>query len=454
MQGLKKTTNNFEEDDWGGDSRGREGEGREGGLREGGLREGGLREGGLREGKSTGVEGTQSYVIQDWEDENLNLDEKLIRGIFSAGFEKPSPIQKKACYAMIHGKRSPDKVLEKDEHLSDVIGQAQSGTGKTGCFVTSVLQIINEKEQKIQSLIMAPTRELASQIEKNVKLLGNYMNIDCALLIGGEPLDENRRKLEKNPHIIVGTPGRVLDCFRRRYIPTGCINLLVLDEADEMLSAGFKEQIYDIFEFLPKDVRVGLFSATMPPELEELTRKFLRTPIKILVKADMLTLEGIAQYKVQLSTDKMKLETLIDIFENLNINQSIIYCNSVERCEDLYYAMLDEKFPVRCIHRKLTQAERTATHAGFIRGEFRVLIATDIYARGIDVQQVQYVVNFDVPRSPHTYLHRIGRSGRWGRKGIAINFVNRQDYQKIKSIEEYYHTEVQDMPMNYNDHLK
>ena len=116
--------------------------------------------------------------------------------------------------------------------------------------------------------------------------------------------------------------------------------------------------------------------------------------------------------------------------------------------------MLDEKFPVRCIHRKLTQAERTATHAGFIRGEFRVLIATDIYARGIDVQQVQYVVNFDVPRSPHTYLHRIGRSGRWGRKGIAINFVNRQDYQKIKSIEEYYHTEVQDMPMNYNDHLK
>ncbi len=399
-----------------------------------------------------GYEEENFYVVESWEDEKLDLKNKLVRGIYSVGYETPSPIQKKSCYPMIYGKKNPDSKIK--EHLSDFIGQAQSGTGKTGAFVTSALQIINEDEQKSQCLIMAPTRELAQQIEKNVKMLGQYMKIKSALLIGGAPVHENRITLEENPQIVIGTPGRVLDCLRRKYLKNLDLNLLILDEADEMLSSGFKEQIYDIFEFLPRDVRVGLFSATMPLELKDLTSKFLRDPIEILVKKDMLTLEGIAQYQIKLSSDKQKYDTLKDIFENLVINSSIIYCNSVERCEDLFYTMGNDGFPVKAMHGKLTQDEREEIHKDFISGKTRVLIATNIYARGIDVQQVQFVVNFDVPRNPHTYLHRIGRSGRWGRKGIAINFVNRQDSKNVKFIEEFYNTQIQEMPANYTEHLQ
>ena len=401
-----------------------------------------------------GAEGRDNvYQVESWEDENLNLKNNLIRGIYSAGYEVPSSIQKKACYPMIYGKKNPTEEDKKGEEICDLIGQAQSGTGKTGCFVTSTLQIINEKKDITQCLIMAPTRELAQQINKNVLSLGQYMKVRTSLLIGGEPVNENRISLEKNPQIVIGTPGRVLDCFRRGYLNNKEINLLILDEADEMLSSGFKEQIYNIFEFLPRDVRVGLFSATMPLEVEQLTEKFLRNPIKILVKKDMLTLEGIAQWHVKLSSDGSKYDTLKDIFENLVINSSIIYCNSVDRCEDLYSTMKNDGFPVQVIHAKLSQEERVQTHQDFINGKCRVLIATDIYARGIDVQQVQFVVNFDIPHSPHTYLHRIGRSGRWGRKGIAINFVNRQDMRRIREIESYYHTEIREMPNNYTEHL-
>ena len=385
------------------------------------------------------------YEIASWEDEKLNLKDDLLRGIYAYGFEQPSSIQKKAIYPFIYG-RSGKKV--------DIIAQAQSGTGKTGTFVIGALQILNEKIEASQVLILAPTHELARQIKFVVDQLGNYMKIKSTLLVGGISIDQNKKDLNENkPHVIVGTPGRVQDMIRRDILDTSKLKLLVLDEADEMLSTGFKEQMGKILKFMPESIRIGLFSATLSEELLEISKTFLENPIKILVKNNELTLQGIAQYYVNLNDDSSKYETLKDIFSSLTISQSIIYCNSTRRVDDLEEAMLEDNFPVKKIHGKMTSEERKKTNKDFKSGSCRVLITSDLFARGIDVQQVSMVINFDIPKSEFTYLHRIGRSGRWGRKGIAINFQTKYDVHKLKHFEEFYNTQIEEMPANYADHL-
>ena len=254
----------------------------------------------------------------------------------------------------------------------------------------------------------------------------------------------------KSPHIIVGCPGRVYDIFKRKYLSTKSISLIVLDEADEMLSSGFKDQIYNIFQYLNSNIQVALFSATMPIELEALTNKFMRDPVKILVQKDMLTLQGITQYYIALDCDEHKFMALKDLFSTINMTQCIIYCNSIRRTEDLFNAMVKDNYPVSCIHSNLTEMERTTAYSEFKSGESRVLIATDLFARGIDVQQVGIVVNFDLPKNLHIYIHRIGRSGRWGRKGIGINFVTKRDQQKLSEIQAYYGTQIDEMPVNFS----
>ena len=258
-------------------------------------------------------------------------------------------------------------------------------------------------------------------------------------------MDGDRSKLDnETPHIVVGTPGRVHDMIRRKYLKTEHMELIVLDEADEMLSQGFKEQIYKIFQYMNNDIQIGLFSATVPESLDQLTSKFMRNPIKILVKAEQLTLQGIAQYYIKLDNDEQKYACIKDLFDGLTISQAIIYCNSTRRVDDLEEAMVQDEFPVKKIHGKMDEAERKSVHKDFKAGGCRVLVTSDLFARGIDVQQVSVVINFDVPKSEHTYLHRIGRSGRWGRKGIAINFVTRHDGSKLKQFEEYYNTQITD----------
>ena len=382
------------------------------------------------------------YSIKDWDDEKINLKTDLLRGIYAYGFEQPSAIQKKAIFPMT---KSPPK---------DIIAQAQSGTGKTGLFVTGILQIINTTINECQALILAPTHELANQIQNVTNSIGKFLNIKTQLLVGGTSVEGDKHKLLNNtPHIVIGTPGRVHDMFRRRYLQSSTLNILVIDEADEMLSSGFKDQMYKIFQFMPNNIQIGLFSATMPSELQELTSKFLRTPIKILVKAEQLTLQGIAQYFINIQDDVMKYETLKDIFSTLSISQAIIYCNSTRRVDDLQEAMENDNFPVKKIHGKMPEEERKKTYKDFKEGGARVLITSDLFARGIDVQQVSIVINFDIPKNEHTYLHRIGRSGRWGRKGIAINFQTKHDILRLKKFEEYYSTQIMEMPSNYIDHL-
>ena len=384
----------------------------------------------------------KNYVINQWDDEVLDLKPRLLRGIYAFGFEKPSSIQQKALYPMT------------SRPAKDIIAQAQSGTGKTGAFVTGTLQIIDEKEPVTQALILAPTHELANQTKQVMDDIGRFLKIKTQLLVGGTSVEKDKQQLlENTPHVVIGTPGRVHDMFRRKYLTSSTLKILVIDEADEMLSSGFKEQMYKIFQYTPNEIQIGLFSATMPSDLQELTDKFLRHPVKILVKAEQLTLQGIAQYYINLEDDLQKYECIKDLFASLTVSQAIIYCNSTRRVDDLQEAMTSDNFPVKKIHGKMADDERKAVHKEFKSGGCRVLITSDLFARGIDVQQVSIVINFDIPRNEHTYLHRIGRSGRWGRKGIAINFQTKHDATRLKKFEEYYCTQITEMPSDYTRHL-
>lgn len=381
------------------------------------------------------MESKKTY-FECWDDEHVELKKKLLRGIYAHGFENPSPIQKKAIIPLLQ--------------KNDVIAQAQSGTGKTGAFTIGSLQLVDESLEKPQMIIMSPTRELSKQIFNVTSSISSMMNVKLQLLIGGTSTDEDKQKLEtNNPQIIIGCPGRIHDMLRRKYLNPEHISLLVLDEADEMLSSGFKEQIYHIFQFLNNSIQVGLFSATFPPELYNLTNKFMRDPVKILVKQEQLTLQGISQYYVALENDEQKFAALKDLFSTISVSQVIIYCNSINRTNDLCSAMKQDGYPVIAIHSNMSEEERKKSYEDFKSGQARSIICTDLFSRGIDVQQVSVVINFDVPKSVHVYIHRIGRSGRWGRKGIGINFITRRDQQKLDQIRRFYSTQIDELPINF-----
>lgn len=381
-----------------------------------------------------------SYEIQSWDD--LEISNDLLRGIYAYGFEKPSPIQCKAIVPIIKGK--------------DIIAQAQSGTGKTAAFSIGALSIVNLSENTTQILILSPTRELTIQTARVVTSLGSMMNgLKTQVLVGGSSIDEDASTLKNNiPHVIAGCPGRVYDMMRRGNIVAKNIKLVILDEADEMLSSGFKEQVYNIFQNFSTNIQVALFSATLPEYINNITTKFMRDPIKVYVKVEQLTLEGISQYYVAVEDDKQKYATLKDLYSIISVSQCIIYCNSVKRVADLYDAMMEDGFPVCCIHSNMDKSARDNSFTEFRSGKHRVLISSNVTARGIDIQQVSAVINFDVPKCVHTYLHRIGRSGRWGRKGVGINFITRRDISKVKEIEQHYHTQIIELPASFDNLTK
>jgi len=249
----------------------------------------------------------------------------------------------------------------------------------------------------------------------------------------------------------VGTPGRVYDMLCRKVLRSQYIKIFILDEADEMLSRGFKDQIYDIFQVLPSKVQVGLFSATMPPEALEITQRFMNQPVRILVKRDELTLEGIKQFYVAVEKEEWKLDTLCDLYDTLNITQAVIFCNTRRKVDWLTEKMRAREFTVSSTHGDIGQKERDMILNEFRTGSSRVLITTDLLARGIDVQQVSLVINYDLPRNLENYIHRIGRSGRFGRKGVAINFVTADDTRTLRELETFYNTHIEEMPANVAD---
>lgn len=353
--------------------------------------------------------------------EAMHLKENLLRGIYAYGYESPSAVQSRAIVQICKGR--------------DTIAQAQSGTGKTATFSISILQVIDTAVRESQALVLSPTRELATQIQSVLLALGDYMNVQCHACIGGTNVGEDIRKLDYGQHVVSGTPGRVADMIRRRNLRTRNIKMLVLDEADELLNRGFREQIYDVYRYLPPATQVVVVSATLPYDVLDMTTKFMTDPVRVLVKRDELTLEGLKQYFIAVEKEEWKFDTLCDLYDTLTITQAVIFCNTRRKVDWLTDKMRDANFTVSSMHGEMPQKERDSIMQEFRQGNSRVLISTDVWARGIDVQQVSLVINYDLPSNRENYIHRIGRSGRFGRKGVAINFVTSEDVRILRDIE-------------------
>eukprot|EP00924_Labyrinthula_sp_SR-Ha-C_P016343 maker-scaffold_6-augustus-gene-0.57-mRNA-1 protein AED:0.27 eAED:0.27 QI:0/0/0.5/1/0/0/2/40/745 len=369
--------------------------------------------------------------------DELPLSEELLHGIFAYGFEKPSAIQKRAIKPILMGR--------------DTIAQAQSGTGKTGTFAISALQTVDPAIDSCQCLILSPTRELAQQTTNVVTSLAEFMNVKIHACVGGTAVRQDISILQAGVQIVVGTPGRVHDMISRGALDMSKGKLFVLDEADEMLSRGFTAQIQDVFKYLEENMQVALFSATLPQEVLEVSTKFMRNPIRILVKKDELTLDGIKQFFIACEKEEYKFGVLKDLYQTLTITQSIIYCNTRRKVDWLTQAMMEEDYTVSSMHGDMEQKDRELVMKEFRSGSSRVLITTDLLARGIDVQQVSLVINYDLPTNRENYIHRIGRSGRFGRKGVAINFAVENDLRYLQDIQKFYETKIEEMPENVAD---
>lgn len=369
--------------------------------------------------------------------DDMSLDSELLHGVYSHGFDKPSSIQQKAIVPL---------TLE-----TDVIGQSQSGTGKTGAFVIGAIQALLNFRKKFKNnrcrvVILTPTRELADQVFKVAVSVSQYLVVKVVKCVGGTDHRQNIEELRRGCDLIVGTPGRVYDMLNRDALVGSDVELLVLDEADEMLDAlGFRDNVYDILEKLPHS-KVALFSATLPPNIMGLAEQFMKDPTKIIVKTEALTLEGIRQYYIAMENESWKLAVLEDIYNTISITSCVIFCNTRRRADILTKNLQDRNYTVACTHGSLESEERKKILEDFRNGTVRILISTDLLARGIDVQHVSVVINYDLPINLECYLHRIGRSGRFGRKGVAINFVCQTEAQRLKDIERFYDTAIEEMP--------
>ena len=379
---------------------------------------------------------SEPYVVKDYETfDEMSIPENLLRGIYTYGFEKPSAIQRKAIMPIADG--------------HDLLAQAQSGTGKTGTFCVGALSRIDPNVKDTQVLVLVPTRELSQQIQTVAQSIGRYLPITAYSATGGTPVRDDIRAIEKGAHFVVGTPGRIYDLIDRGCIKRSAIKVLIMDEADQMLEDRFKEQVMCILgKGFPKDTRVALFSATMPDEVIEVANEILQNPVKILIPPEEVTLEGIKQYYVHVDNEEHKYDALLDLYSNLTINQAIIYCNKRQNAEWLAKKMTDNGHTLNFIHGEMEVSERKRRMQDFRSGNVRVLISTDLLARGIDVQQVSLVINFELPPQRENYIHRIGRSGRYGRKGAAINIISKEEYEQLKEIEKFYSTKIEELPAN------
>jgi superfamily II DNA/RNA helicase len=372
-----------------------------------------------------------SEQITDFEE--MGLIPELVHGIFSYGFKSPSDIQALAIKPIVDRRQ--------------VIAQARSGTGKTGAFGIGILNNLDLTSQSTQAFVIAPTRELATQTFDFLNAIGSRMpNLQVALFIGGHPLQEDQAKAVANPHVAVGAPGRMLDLIRTGHLRCEAIHIACLDEADELLKEGFLEQTQEIFKYLSPGIQCLLFSATIPLEAFNIMEAFTHDPVKILVKAEELTLDGISQFFVNVGDADNKMPTLLDIFGRLPIQKSVIFANQREAVDYVEAQLTGAGFSVTAIHSGLQQSVRDSIMKDFRTGKSRVLIGSDLIARGIDVQQVTIVINFELPRARESYLHRIGRSARWGRKGIAINICDAKDCRQIEDLSRYYATQITELP--------
>jgi superfamily II DNA/RNA helicase len=376
--------------------------------------------------------GSEAKVYDTFDVMNL-IPDNLLRGVYSFGFEKPSEIQKRGIMPIAEGR--------------DVIAQAQSGTGKTGTFTIGSLCRVDPQISEVQVLVIVPTHELAQQIYNVATGIGQYINIKAHAAIGGQPVREDINAIRNGCQFLVGTPGRIYDLSNRGILKRENIKVIILDEADQMLEDRFQDQIMELLKLgFPTTTRVCLFSATWPQEIVKFTDGILQDPVRILIEAKQVPLDGIKQYYVALDQEEWKFDVLCDIYAQLNINQAMIFCNKQSRVDWLAMKMKDAKFTLEYLHGGMTSDERKQKMNDFRKGASRVLITTDLTARGIDVQQVSTVINFELPNDRENYIHRIGRAGRYGRKGLTINILGPNEMKQKQEIESFWHTNWEPLP--------
>eukprot|EP01103_Thecamoeba_quadrilineata_P015284 TRINITY_DN4780_c0_g1_i1.p1 TRINITY_DN4780_c0_g1~~TRINITY_DN4780_c0_g1_i1.p1 ORF type:complete len:370 (+),score=58.69 TRINITY_DN4780_c0_g1_i1:145-1254(+) len=364
----------------------------------------------------------------------MDLKEELLRGIYAYGYEKPTLIQQKAIVPLAR------------KH--DIIVESQPGTGKTATFTIGVLQQIDVNLLKCQALIICPTRELAMATYKVVENIGEHLKIIGHACVGGLRVRDHHRIRERDVHVVVGTPGRVYDMLVRKHFCPDHIKVFILDEADEVFSRGYKDLIHDILTLIPSQIQVGMLSATMPPDALEFVEKFMNYPVQIIVKKNELTLDGIKQFYINVDRKEYKFETLCDLYEMFNVTHSVIFCNTRRMVKELTDKLRQKEFAVTFMQGDMDQQERDTILNEFRSGSSRILITTDLLARGIDVFQVSLVINYDLPRDYANYVHRIAKSGCYGRKGVAINFVTKDDQRVIRELEQLYNTQIEEAPEN------
>ena len=372
--------------------------------------------------------------------EELNLNEFLLKGLYLYGFNQPSSIQIKGIESINSGK--------------DCLLQSQSGTGKTATYLLGILNRLEEND-KTQSLIIAPTRELCDQIYHVAKELSKFTKLTMEKCIGGTNIGENKDKLRRT-NLIIGTLGRVHHMIMEKTIHLHSMKIMVMDEADELLSDGISEKLNYIIDKIPIGIQTILISATMNTNVFNLSKKILHDPIKILLKNSEVVVELISQFYLDVESEDQKFDTLLDLYNLLSASQVIIFCNTVKTVNWLKENLEKNNFTITCIHSKMTQPERDLIMKEFRDGKTRLLLTTDILSRGIDIPQVNLVVNYDLPQSKETYIHRIGRCGRFGKKGVSISMVKSEDQSDMKTLEmmkQKYRIAIKEMPSDIEKYI-
>ena len=358
---------------------------------------------------------------------DLGLSESTLHALQDVGYESPSPIQEQAIPALLEGR--------------DVIGQAQTGTGKTAAFGLPIVEYADASEPNVQALVLTPTRELCIQVTQALRTYGTHTGLDVVAVFGGAPIRSQQAQLRAGGHIVVGTVGRVLDLISRHSLVLHDCRFVVLDEADEMLDLGFLEDVEKILSLTPSSRQTALFSATMPPPIRKLADRYMYDPAIIQVEAATLTIDTVEQFQLPVET-RAKADKLVEVLRAEAPEQAIVFVRTKIRCDQLYRTLRDRGMNVRALHGDMSQGSRDGVMLAFKGGRVPILVATDVAARGLDISSVTHVVNYDVPTSPDTYVHRIGRTGRVGRSGRAITFVEDRQKRELEAIERHIGTPI------------
>ncbi len=356
---------------------------------------------------------------------NISLSKKVFGALAAMGFEEPSPIQSQTIPQVLAG--------------CDLIGQAQTGTGKTAAFGIPIVEKLNSEKKYVQALILTPTRELAIQVSEEISKIGALKRIRAVPVYGGQPIDRQIRAIKAGAQVVIATPGRLLDHIRRRTINFSHLTMAVLDESDEMMDMGFIDDVGEILGALPQPRQTLLFSATMPREILELANKFMDNPVTVAISRERVTVPSIEQYYYELND---KTEGLCRVLDTEDTGKTIIFSRTKKGADELAMALKMRGYAAEALHGDLSQSQRDRVMKNFRSGKLEILVATDVAARGIDVDDITHVFNYDIPQDQESYVHRIGRTGRAGRKGIAITFITPKEFKQLKLIERFVKTRI------------